>query len=206
MSGEDGDQDINDNRVVNVFHGNVVQSVQFGGRVTLDGKIDAYSERRQSFLFDFYSQAFKQAEITFRMSFIFMAIGAAVVLVGGGLALLRGGGPGLNYAALVSSVSGVIIGTCGGAFALHANRARKHLTEQAEKIEKDLQSDRRVQQTLQLIEQVDDQVLRDRLKSVTAMRALDVEPDAQTVTSHLLSEIPAVEPKALPRNRRRDSR
>ncbi|GGP43022.1 TRADD-N-associated membrane domain-containing protein [Saccharothrix coeruleofusca] len=200
----DGDgRGLNENSVVNVFHGNVVQAVHVGARATSNPEGDGYSERRQSFLFNFYNQAFKQAEITFRMSLVFMGIGAIVVLAGGGLALLRGSGPGLNYAALVSSLSGAIIGTCGGAFALHANRARRHLTEQVEKIEKELQSDRRLQQTLQLIEQVDDSTLRDRLKSVTAMRALDVEPDAQAVTSHLLADSTTVTPKALPRDGRR---
>jgi len=174
--------------------GGVQHNVIIAGR---DVTSDDHVGRRQSFLFDFYGQALKQAGITFRMSLIFMSIGAVVVLVGAGLALMRGAHPGFNYAALLSGVSGVVIGSCGGAFALHANRARKHLTEQVEKIEKDLQADRRLQQTLSLIEQVDDRALRDRLKTVAAMRVLNFEPDAETVTNHLLANESEAPPKEL---------
>lgn len=71
---------------------------------------------------------------------------------------------------------------------MHANRARKHLAKQSEGLERDLQSDRKLAQTLRLIEQVDNPSLRDRLKSVVAMRVLDLNPDPDVITKRLLVE------------------
>lgn len=161
---------------------------------------DSLSKSRQAFLFDFYKQALKQAGTTFRLSVIFMTIGAAIVIAGGILALTRFDAVGRDNITLLTALSGVIIGSCGGAFAVHASRARKHLTEQAEKMEREFQDDRRLEQTLRLIDEVEDPALRDRLKSVTAMRVLDLRPDPESVTEHLLAsneetrrQIPSVE-------------
>lgn len=176
----------------NVFFGDNQTVFQGSGQILgshwadSDNK-DAHTNSRQAFLSNFYKQALRQADITFRMSLIFMSIGAIIVLTGGVLAIMRLGGFGSGNPALLTALSGAIIGSCGGAFAVHANRARKHLTRQAEKMEKDLQSDRKLEQTLRLIGEVEDATLRDRLKSVTAMRVLDLEPDAESVTSHLLT-------------------
>ncbi|MEU4744464.1 hypothetical protein AB0G02_28955 [Actinosynnema sp. NPDC023658] len=148
---------------------------------------DGLSKSRQAFLFDFYRQALKQAGTTFRLSVIFMTIGATVVIAGGILALTRFDVVGRGNVTLLTALSGVIIGSCGGAFAVHAGRARKHLTEQAEKMEREFQDDRRLEQTLRLIDEVENPVLRDRLKSVTAMRVLDLRPDPESVTQRLLA-------------------
>jgi hypothetical protein len=178
---------------INVFStGNLIQAGQVHGTALYQSRDeradkDELAKSRESFLFDFYRQALKQAETTFRMSVVFMSIGTVIVLAGGVLALVRFGNVGRDNIALLTALSGVIIGSCGGAFAVHANRARKHLTTQAEKMEQDLQADRKLEQTLRLIDEVEDADLRDRLKSVAAMRVLDVGPDPENVTHHLLA-------------------
>jgi hypothetical protein len=85
-------------------------------------------DQRVSFFFDFLKQALRQAETTFRLSVIFMSAGAVILIVGGGLALANQHS---SYLPTLTSLSGLLITSCGGAFAVHSNRARKHLTQQA---------------------------------------------------------------------------
>jgi hypothetical protein len=147
---------------------------------------DAIAVRRQSFLFDFYRQAFLQDGTTFRFSLIFMSLGAVIVLGGGVMAVMHLGGFERSGPGLITALSGAIIGSCGGAFALHANRARRHLTQQAEKMESDLRDDRKLEQTLRLIDEVTDAELRNRLKSLIALRLLDLHRDPGSIVNHLL--------------------
>lgn len=146
------------------------------------------AKQRQSFFFEFLRQALKQAEATFRLSVIFMSAGAVILLTGGVLALVNAGNPDWSYLPLLTSLSGLLITTCGGAFALHANRARKHLTVQAERIHENIQADSTLAQALDLIDRVDDPVLRDRLKSFTAMRVLNLQPEPSQVAEQLFSD------------------
>jgi hypothetical protein len=150
---------------------------------------------RERFLSDFRLQALKQAETTFRLSVWFMSAGAVILLAGGVLALMRHGASAAGAATLMTSLAGVLIGTCGGAFAVHANRARRHLTAQAEKIdsqlalklERDAQrsdrdeqrevADRTFEKVVALIDRVDDPATKDRLKSMLAMQALQLAPE-----------------------------
>ncbi|GGK79109.1 hypothetical protein Sme01_22220 [Sphaerisporangium melleum] len=144
------------------------------------------AELRQEFLFDFLRQALRQAETTFRLSVIFMSAGAAILLAGGGLALYNAGVVGRSYVPLLTGLSGVLITACGGAFAVHSNRARKHLTDQAKRVHENIQDDLAFSQALDLINEVKDVELRDRLKSVTAMRVLGVRPDPGEITNRVL--------------------
>ncbi|WP_167828498.1 TRADD-N-associated membrane domain-containing protein, partial [Streptomyces palmae] len=142
--------------------------------------------RRQDFFFSFLGQALTQAETTFRLSAVFMSAGALMVLLGAGLALANAGDPNASYLPALTSLSGALIGTCGGAFALHSGRARRHLTVQAERVHESMQADLTLDQTLSLIDGVEDHALRDRLKSVTALRVLGLGPDPETAASRLL--------------------
>ncbi|MEV8440771.1 hypothetical protein AB0425_25625 [Actinosynnema sp. NPDC051121] len=182
-----------DGNTINVYaSGAIIQTGRESRLIHLDwsderADQDSLSKSRQAFLFDFYKQALKQAGTTFRLSVIFMTIGASVVITGGILALTRFDAVGRGNVTLLTALSGAIIGSCGGAFAVHASRARKHLTEQAEKMEQEFQDDRSLEQALRLIDEVEDPALRDRLKSVTAMRVLDLRPDPESVTQQLLA-------------------
>ncbi|MFH8368490.1 hypothetical protein [Streptomyces sp. NPDC018031] len=144
------------------------------------------ADRRQTFFFDFLGQALGQARTSFRLSALFMSAGAVLVLVGGALALAGANDPNAGYLPVLTSLAGAVITSCGGAFALHANRARRHLTAQAERVHEGMRADLTLGQTLGLIDRVDDPDLRDRLKSVAALRALGLGPDPDTVASRLL--------------------
>lgn len=153
---------------------------------------------RQKFLSDFLRQALSQGETTFRLSVIFMSAGAIVLLCGGVLALMRHGASAGTAAALMTSLGGVLIGTCGGAFAVHANRSRKHLTAQAERVSEELRADLTREQVLALIDRIDDPVARDRLRSFSAMQSLGLAPTPDEVTNRVFpsagSTAPEIEP------------
>ncbi|MEV5832216.1 hypothetical protein [Nocardia sp. NPDC052112] len=143
--------------------------------------------RRQTFFYEFLRQALSQAENTFRISMIFMSAGAVILLIGAALALTNAGKQDGNHTPIVTSLGGVLIATCGGAFTIHANRARNHLTKQADLIYQNMQSDHTLKQALQLIDQVEDKDLRDRLKCITIVRVLGMNEEPINVTSHFLS-------------------
>ena len=142
--------------------------------------------KRNNFLYDFLKQALGQAETTFRLSVIFMSAGAVILLVGGCMALANAGNPNWNLLPVLTSLSGLLITACGGAFAVHSNRARKHLTEQADRLHEEMRSDVLHTQTLELIDRVTDENLRDRLRSVTAMRLLGLNPDSAIAMNKIL--------------------
>lgn len=129
-----------------------------------------------------------------------------ILLTGGVLALMNTGNPDWSYLPLLTSLSGLLITTCGGAFALHSNRARKHLTVQAERIHENIQADTTLAQALDLIDRVDDVVLRDRLKSFTAMRVLNLQPEPSQVADHLFPTREQNPPEIEQRAPRRQSR
>ncbi|MCC9309333.1 hypothetical protein LN042_19985 [Kitasatospora sp. RB6PN24] len=154
---------------------------------------------REGFLAAFRQQALTQAGNTFRLSMFFVSAGSVILLCGAALVLLRHGSAAGSTAGLMTGLSGVLISTCGGAFALHANRARKHLTEQADRVSEELRSDHTLDQALTLIDRIEDPVLRDRLRSITAMRALGLAPTPEDAANRVLPahgiKTPEIEPK-----------
>ncbi|MEV5504887.1 TRADD-N-associated membrane domain-containing protein [Streptomyces orinoci] len=144
--------------------------------------------QRQKLFFDFIRQALRQADATFRLSVIFMSCGAAIVLVGGGLALVHAGAPNHGYVSVMTSLIGALITTGGGALAVHSNRARKHLTEQAKRLDVQIEEDHKLENARAVIDRVEDRALRDRLNAMTAMRALGVNPDPGQLANRVLPD------------------
>ncbi|MFJ6464293.1 hypothetical protein ACIQM0_25235 [Streptomyces sp. NPDC091387] len=74
-----------------------------------------------------------------------MTGGTAVILGGGVLALVHAGNPDLSYLPLVTSLTGAFITVGGGAPAIHARRARTHVTEQADRMDVEIDLDHKVE-------------------------------------------------------------
>ncbi|WP_405005360.1 hypothetical protein OHV13_15075 [Kitasatospora purpeofusca] len=184
-------------------HGAIVQgaSVQnvFIGNASTTTQSTTVEDPRERFLASFREQALTQAGNTFRLSMFFVSAGSVILLCGAALVLFRHGSAASSTAGLMTGLSGVLISTCGGAFALHANRARRHLTAQADRVSEELRSDHTFQQSLDLIDRVEDPALRDRLRSITAMRALGLAPTPEDAANRVLpvhdSRNPEIEPK-----------
>lgn len=172
-----------------VVTGGQVNIGQVGGAAVLETKDESsLAEQRQKFHFDFLNHSLKQAEWTFRLSVWFMAGGALVILSGGVLALVHAGNPDLSYLPIVTSLTGALITVGGGALAVHARRARAHVTEQAERNEEKIDLDHKLETATRLIDRVGDPHAKDRLNAAAAMRALDMQPSPEMMVERLLPE------------------
>ncbi|MDX2520662.1 hypothetical protein PV355_36870 [Streptomyces stelliscabiei] len=149
---------------------------------------ESLAEQRQRFFFDFLRYSLKQAEWTFRLSIWFMSGGAAVILAGGVLALVHAGNPDLSYLPIVTSLTGALFTAGGGALAVHARRARAHVTEQADRMDIKIDQDHRLERATTLIDRVEDPLARDRLNAAAAMKALDMQSNPDTMVDRVFPE------------------
>lgn len=189
---------ISGDMIGNIHQAVVVQSgdIHFSRGVFHSPELDLHTdkqpqtlaEQRQQFHFDFLRQSLKQAEVTFWLSIAFMASGAVVILVGAVLALVYASSADLSYIPLVTALTGALISVGGGALAVHARKAKAHVTEQAQRIGDKADKDEGLQTTLKLIDQVGDKELRDRIRTAVALQALNVTPAPETIASSLLPD------------------
>jgi hypothetical protein len=122
-----------------------------------------------------------------------MTGGAVVILVGAVLALLHAGSASHGYVPLVTSLTGVLITTGGGALALHSKRAMANLTKAAEDNEAKVDLDHKLEVATAFIDRVEDKDTKDRLNSAAALRALGMEPSPETMVNRLLPGEPVKE-------------
>lgn len=146
------------------------------------------ASERQRLRMDMFRQALRHAEATFRLSVAFMSGGAAIILTGGILALSHAGNPDLSYMPLVTSLTGALITGGGGALAVHANRARKHVTEQGERLDVQIEKDHEVERLRGWIDRVVKAETRDQLNATAAIKDMGVDPDPTTVTNRVLPD------------------
>lgn len=177
--------------VHNVFIGGYEPTVTPAPQSAVDKP--SLAEQRQNFHFEFLNHSLKQAEWTFRLSVWFMTGGAAVILIGAVLALLHAGSPSHGYVPLVTSLTGALITVGGGALAVHARRARAHVTEQAQRIEDKIDADHQLETATTFIDRVSDPEAKDRLNAAAAMKALNMQAN-QTMVNRLL---PGEQPKEI---------
>ncbi|HEX6073657.1 MAG TPA: hypothetical protein VFZ32_00085 [Micromonosporaceae bacterium] len=145
--------------VVNFYSaGNIV----VGESHTRSKQCETLAERRQRFFFEFLNHSLKQAEWTFRLSIWFMSGGAAVILTGAILALVYAGNPDVSYLPYVTALTGALFTVGGGALAVHARRARTHVTEQADRLDLKIDLDHKLETATSFIERVSDPVAKDR--------------------------------------------
>lgn len=170
--------------------------------------------QKLQFLFRFLNHSLLQSTITFALSMVITTAGALILLVGAALALKHAGEPGVNYTGIITSLSGVIITACGGAFTVQANKARAHATEQAKQVQLDLKEDLAYdrQQKKQEHEQarqdqahdratakitnIKDDELRDRLLAISALNDLGLSPNPVDLSKDLPTK--KVESERLP--------
>ncbi|MFJ8155845.1 hypothetical protein [Streptomyces sp. NPDC094468] len=148
--------------------------------------LSSLASERQRLRMDMYRQALSHAEMTFRLSVFFMAGGAAVILTGAVLALLHAGQGGADYTPLITSLTGVLITGGGGALAIHANRARKHLTEQGDRLDTQIERDHKVEKLRGWIDRVVNADTRDHLNAAAAMSDMGLEPNPDAVAERVL--------------------
>jgi hypothetical protein len=137
-------------------------------------------KHRDEFVASFLKQALHQALTTFRMSLVFMAAGGIIVLIAGAMALANQAAPANHSVALVSGLGGIIVGICGAAFSLKADKARKHLAAQAERMHSQLLDERKFVQVAELLSGIKNEDVNDRARVALALRLLGDESSEAT--------------------------
>ncbi|MFD8599239.1 hypothetical protein ACFV1L_29965 [Kitasatospora sp. NPDC059646] len=135
-----------------------------------------------------YRQALRQNEIMFLLSVVAMASGAGVVLTGAVIAVLHASSGAPVSVPLITSLAGALITTVGGALAVHTNRSRRHLAEQDDRLDAQIERDHLIEKLRGWIDRVADPETRDRLNATAAMREMGVEPDSTVVTNRVLPD------------------
>ncbi|QBS43586.1 helix-turn-helix domain-containing protein [Nocardia sp. CS682] len=172
-----------------------VQNVVVGGNqqiniieqvgATSQASGETLAEKRQAIYFRFLGHSILQANIAFLLAMVFTAAGAGVTIWGAVMLLTHAGDPNLDYTPVVATLSGLVVAGGGGAFALHAYKARTHVTERADQVREDIQSDVAFERATSLIDRVQDSDLKDHLLSLTAVKELGLSPTPIDLTKHL---------------------
>lgn len=166
----------------NVNLGSGVQFGNFSGNVFFHGDPDPVSgareifiesiRKRDNFMSTFLSQALRQASATFNLSVCFMVVGGAIVLAAAVLAVGGFAGSPSRGVALVSGIGGILISTSGAAFTRRADKARKHLAQQAEMMQSQLLDEQKFSQVVDLLTGIRDSELSDQARISLAMRLM----------------------------------
>ncbi len=170
-----------DNAQINVT---TVTSSPAGVQIGAGFQAEAENPRAR-YYFRFLGQALTQSTVTFILSMLVATAGVTIVLFGAALAVTHASAKTSALPPILTSITGLAITTCGGAMAVHANRARRHAAQQAENIRQDMKSDQAFDRATTLIGQVDDPTLRNRLFALAAVNELGLSPHPIDLSEHL---------------------
>ncbi|MER6329256.1 hypothetical protein ABT298_07940 [Streptomyces sp. NPDC001034] len=147
------------------------------------------AERRLEFHFDVLKLKMKHAQWMLFFSVFAVAAGLVAMLVGVVLALIHTGSP-HGY---VTGASGLVASLGGGALHRHAKRAMADLTDAAKRNEDMIEVDHQIEVATTLIDRVEDKGVKDRLNSAAALKAMNIQPNADTMFNRLLPGDPPKE-------------
>ncbi|MEU4220528.1 hypothetical protein [Actinoplanes sp. NPDC026623] len=134
-------------------------------------------QHRDQFVGSFLNQALRQANITFILSVIFMAVGGLLVLAAAVLALMHSAPSAPNgYITLATGLGGAVIAGSGAVFWRRADKSRKHLAEQAERMHSQLLEERKFVQVGEILAGVENPDLNDRARIALVLKLMDVDP------------------------------
>lgn len=122
----------------------------------------------------YYAQGVGQAQVSFYFSLTFASVGFMVIVSGVVLAILR---PDSSVQTAVTVGAGVVTDAIGALFFTLANRSRSVMTTFIDKLRLDREREREFLKSLELIELIDSNQLRDSLKAIAALRFLRAESD-----------------------------
>ncbi len=174
VEGSQGIQFGDGNVQLNVFHqGNPDDSDLARAKETSQQWLQRLVEFEGSVL----EQALRNAATTFRFSMAFMTAGGIIVLIAGTLALTHTHGGSAQPIALVSGLAGLIVGTSGAAFSLKADKYRKNLDQQANRMHAQLLDDRDLTEAKEQVSKIKDDKLTDRARATIVLRLMGAESE-----------------------------
>jgi len=140
-----------------------------------------HSENRQySLLREYHSQGLAQSRTSFWFSLIFAALGFAVILMGL-LNLQADRDFSKQSASFMSIIAGTVIDAVSALFFVQSNKARQLMSDFFDK----LRTDRKLEEALRLVEQIEDAALQARMKSLLTINFAEI-PVSEAMTAALL--------------------
>ncbi|MFE5676697.1 hypothetical protein ACFQ7B_14945 [Streptomyces erythrochromogenes] len=135
-------------------------------------------DRRDDFtpiLVEYYAYGLTQARSSFGTSQRFAGAGAAILLLGIGLAVRKAEAGGELYLGIVTSATGLVTTLIGQLFHRRADIALQHMADQTAALRDDRRAAETTQQAIGLLETVDDPELRARLQAGLIMKLSGAE-------------------------------
>ncbi|MGZ9930756.1 TRADD-N-associated membrane domain-containing protein [Streptomyces sp. NC-S4] len=135
-------------------------------------------DRRDDFtpiLVEYYAYGLTQARSSFATSQRFAGVGAAILLLGVGLAVWKAEGGGELYLGIVTSSAGLVTTLIGQLFHRRADIALKHMADQTASLRDDRRAAETTQQAIELLDTVEDPGLRARLQAGLIMKLSGAE-------------------------------
>jgi hypothetical protein len=124
---------------------------------------DGENTRFTLLLIDYYAHGLTQSRRNSAASLLSAGIGVAAVITGAMIAIFRADTAAGVTASIVVSVAGAITNAIGVLFHRQANRALAHMENQTKNLRQDMRTDRGTRAAIQLLDNVTDSQLRDRL-------------------------------------------
>lgn len=169
-----------------------------GGAATDKQRVDASAEQALLNL-DYHAQSLGQNKTMFNISLAGAMLGFGVIITGVILALL-----GMTDAAILGTVSGVVMEAVAGLFFRESNRARSLMRDFFDSLRVDIKNERDLRTALTLVDQVETPATRDALRGAISLRLVDGITDTTTAAQWLrdvgldVSNPPASEASAPP--------
>lgn len=152
--------------------------------VDADRPVSFQGSKNDSFvliLIEYYAHGLTQARRNSLASLTSAGVGIVIVIAGAAFALFWARTSVGVTAAVVISVSGAITNTIGVLFHRQANRTLSHMESQTQHLREDMRSEQETWQAIQLLSDVSDPKLRDRLRAGVVLRLAQAElPQAPT--------------------------
>ncbi|GAA5008176.1 TRADD-N-associated membrane domain-containing protein [Kitasatospora paranensis] len=129
-------------------------------------------------LADYYAHGLAQAQRSSVVSLAASIVGGIILMAGVSLAIWRSETTGQLYAAMATSVSGLVTGTIAVLFHRQGRLALQHMEGQAQHLRLDMRTERGFRQAVRLVDHVDDKALRSRLQAALILKFSDAQlPD-----------------------------
>ncbi|RAN93159.1 hypothetical protein GAR05_05624 [Micromonospora saelicesensis] len=131
-------------------------------------------QKQEAILREIYTQGLAQARTSFRLSMLFAALGAAILLAGAGLAIKNNS---QGQAATITALSGLVIEIVSSLFFIQSNRANANMIKQGVLLREESQSDRLLNASRQVAGGIEDIKLRDEIRAKMAESILRLAGD-----------------------------
>jgi membrane protein implicated in regulation of membrane protease activity len=126
-------------------------------------------------LVDYYAYGLTQARRSFMVSLSFSILGGLVLITGVALAIFHANTNGQAYAAVITSIAGVLTSSIGVLFHQLAARALKHMEEQTNKLRQDMKAEHDASAAIDLLGDVADTKLRGWLQAALILQFTGAE-------------------------------